>query len=77
MTTCPECLKPCPEHGITFCATCHKHPGECDCGHCQKPIHTRFDFGHEIRGFCKNHATAPHWAIIRKGGVAIEKETTR
>lgn len=31
---CSQCQKACPEHGVTFCGTCHHHKGECDMGGC-------------------------------------------
>ena len=33
---CRECLRPCPEHNVTYCATCHHHPGECHVGDCER-----------------------------------------
>ncbi len=65
--TCTECTKPCPEHGVTFCSTCHKHPGECGFGDCQKKATHRLDFGAEVRQFCHKHATAPQWQFARTG----------
>jgi hypothetical protein len=74
--TCSDCLKSCPEHSITFCLTCHKHEGECDCGGCTEEGARTFEFSekgrvYERRSFCEHHATSPYWAIIRKGGVEI------
>ncbi len=74
---CQQCLHPCPEHGVLRCATCHKHPGECDCGDCQRPSSRTFEFSdktgrvYERRALCEHHATAPYWAVIRRGGVEI------
>jgi hypothetical protein len=73
-TTCTECLSPCPEHGITYCATCHKHPGECDFGDCQSKATHRLlckspngDLA-EIRPLCHKHATAPHFGFLHADG---------
>ena len=65
--TCAECTKPCPEHGITFCATCHKHPGECNIGDCQSPATHRLVHPKEIRPVCKRHATDSAWQFARVG----------
>ncbi len=76
-TTCRECLRPCPEHGLLRCLTCHKHEGECDCGGCQSPASRTFEFRteagrvYERRAFCERHATSPDWAVIRKDGTEI------
>ena len=74
MTTCPECLKPCPEHNVTHCATCHKHEGQCDIGDCENAAtHTLVhESGRERRPVCTHHATAPHWGMIR-AGYTVEK----
>jgi hypothetical protein len=73
MTTCNECLKACPDHGMTCCATCHKHPGDCDMGDCETPATTRWaNLGTggqvmEVRPFCTKHATAPEFGWLRAG----------
>lgn len=67
--SCHECLRPCPEHNVTYCSTCHNHPGECSYGGCFKPILSIFNFGFEKRGFCKKHSTSPRYGWLRKGGV--------
>jgi hypothetical protein len=82
MTNCPECLKPCPEHNVTFCLTCHNHPGECEMGGCTKSHKggTTFEFMRpgtetvvERRRFCRKHSTHPHFGWLRKGGRPMEE----
>ena len=60
---CPACIKPCPEHNVTYCATCHKHEYECDYGACQaKAIHqvSRYQGERliEVRPACDKHKDA-------------------
>lgn len=76
--TCAKCTKPCPEHGITFCVTCHKHDGECSIGDCVEPAAVKFAFkslgGYrvaEVRAMCEHHATDPAWEFARAGGEVI------
>ena len=73
--TCPECLAPCELHNVTFCDTCHNHPGECAMGGCHRENKggATFDFsGMERRTFCKKHSTHPHFGWLRAGGVLVE-----
>lgn len=76
--TCKECLILCPEHGNTYCLTCHVHPGECDCGGCEQPGRNSFvrvADGNVIerRMFCDHHATSPEYAWLRAGLVWEKK----
>ena len=68
---CTECLRLCGLHGITACATCHDHEGECSYGGCFEPGEVTFDYdGVERRTFCQLHATAPRYGWLRAGGTA-------
>lgn len=77
--TCGECLKPCPEHNVTFCLTCHNHPGECEMGSCTTSHRTgtTFEFKREDgsvferRRFCRKHSTHPHFGWLRKGSTPV------
>ena len=79
-TECAECVKPCPEHNVTHCLTCHNHPGECAMGGCTTPDKggTTFEFfaaGTETvmerRKFCKHHSTHSHFGWLRAGARAV------
>jgi hypothetical protein len=60
MGTCSECRRPCPEHNVTGCATCHNHPGECAWGGCFEKATTSVEFkGGEVRAMCGKHAAHP------------------
>jgi len=67
METCPECLKPCELHGMTFCPTCHKHEGECQFGDCEEKATHRIEHPREVRLFCAKHATDPACQYARSG----------
>lgn len=76
---CKECLTPCPEHGQTYCSTCHDHAGECSCGGCSEPATSRFarvvrGIVIERRAFCDLHATSPDFGWLR-AGLAWEKNS--
>lgn len=60
MTTCTECLNPCEMHGLTFCATCHKHEGQCDFGDCEETEGVERVRVHpsETRPLCSKHQGA-------------------
>lgn len=78
MSGCSECRKPCPEHNITWCRSCHNHPSECGVGGCLRSDvgGTTFEFSEkgrvfERRRFCLHHSTHPHFGWLRRGGVPV------
>ena len=75
MDHCPECLKPCELHGMTYCPTCHKHPGECGYGACEEDATHRIEHPREVRLFCEHHATHPHYQFARTGCTVRPKES--
>lgn len=60
--------------GVTYCSTCHKHPGECGFGHCQRRGSVRMERRQGevllgVRMFCEFHSRKP-WSssgLIRVG----------
>lgn len=73
-TTCADCLRPCPEHGVTHCPTCHKHEGECGFGDCEADATHRVAQPGEVRQFCARHATAPEFGFARAGATVSRIE---
>lgn len=77
---CAGCdVHPCELHGISMCATCYHHPGECTLGGCQETATHRLvyrDGGRivEVREACASCATAPMFACLRVGATAEEIE---
>lgn len=79
MDTCTKCLKPCPDHGITFCATCHTHEGECSFGDCEDETAFRLvwtEGAGEVRNFCRHHGTDPAFQFARSGATLTPLEGT-
>lgn len=78
--TCAECLRACELHGLTFCATCHKHDLQCDCGSCTDASTRTFEFSTESgrvferRSFCEFHSVSARYGWLRRGGIEIPLE---
>ena len=73
---CLHCLKPCPEHSVTYCLTCHKHDGECKIGDCTRTVTRTFAIHLngkvvEVFGVCER----PMCALLAKYRGAFEVGT--